>query len=493
MTKFTKNTFHLTFALALGFVGALPQPSLATKPDGSSWYDFKFHGNKVGFLQAQDTQVQEGGKTLHYAYRRSVIMVRRQDHNMRIEAVTEAWSDLDGKPQKFVHRRVENNAQRIVTGERKGNQLVVLHRAGQSETKKTFALADNVYLSASLDFQAKRKLKPGQKISGNVIVEEDGELRPFELVHQGKDKTGMTMIATSVAGIESTEWIDSKGVVKRSLVPRLGAEFIRTSRKKALLMGQTQDIFTDARLSSGTRLPPGDRLSKMTLRLKGHSSKRPGVIRDSRQKVRANSKNTVTVTINSSVPPSRPATLPLKKKGPKKFLSATAFEALTDQALVSKSRELVGKDTNSWTIAKKINAFVYAHIKNKSLAHAFSSATEALKAKEGDCTEHSVLFSALAKIAGIPTKLVTGLVYVGGADGIFGYHQWVEVWLGDRWVAMDPTFGQHIADPTHIKFTEGLSDSQGLREAGIAAAELFGDMKIEILEYTRKDGKRVKP
>ena len=493
MTQYSKRKFHLLVVLAIGLAWAFPKPSLATKPDGSHWYDFKFHGNKVGFLQARDIRVQEAGKTLHYAYRRSVIVVRRQAHNMRIEAVTEAWSEPNGKPQRFIHRRVENNAQRTVTGERKGNQFVVTHRAGKSETKKTFDLADNVYLSASLDFHAKRKLKPGQKITGQVIVEEDGELRPFELEHKGKDKTGLIMVATSVASIESTEWLSAKGIVQRSVVPRLGAEFVQTSRKQALVLGQTQDIFSDARLSSGTRLPPGSKLSKMTLRLEGHSSKRPGVIQDTRQKVRVNSKNAVTVTIETSIPPVRPAKLPMRKKRLKKFLRATTFEALTDKKLISKSRELVGKDKNSWTVAKKINAFVFAHIKNKSLAHAFSSATEALDAQEGDCTEHSVLFSALAKIAGIPTKLVTGLVYVGGPEGIFGYHQWVEVWLGDRWVAMDPTFGQHVADPTHIKFTEGLSDSQGLREAGIAAAELFGDMKIDILEYTRTDGKRVRP
>ena len=493
MTQFSKNRFHILFALAMGLVWTWPMPSFANKPGDSLWYDFKFHGNKVGFLQAHDAQIQEQGKTLHYAYRRSVIVVRRQSHNMRIEAVTEAWSEPSGRPKRFVHRRVENNAQRVVTGERKGNKFLVVHRAGQTETKKAFNLADNVYLSSSLDFHVKRVLKSGQKISGQVIVEEDGALRPFKLTHKGQDKAGLIMVAASIASIESDEWLNSKGVVQRSVVPRLGAEFIQTTREKALVMGQTQDIFSDARLSSGTRLPPGNTLSKITLRLEGHSSKRPGVINDSRQKVKVNSKNTVTVTIESSVPPVRPAKLPMRKKRLKKFLLATPFESLSDKKLIAKSQEIVGKSKNSWTVAKKINAFVFAHIKDKSLAHAFSSATEALNSKEGDCTEHSVLFSALAKIAGIPTKLITGLVYVGGPEGIFGYHQWVEVWLGDRWVAMDPTFGQHVADPTHIKFTEGLSDSQGLRDAGIAAAELFGDMKIKILDYTRTNGKRVRP
>ena len=143
--------------------------------------------------------------------------------------------------------------------------------------------------------------------------------------------------------------------------------------------------------------------------------------------------------------------------------------------------------------AKAINRFVHKHISNKSLARAFATATEALESREGDCTEHAVLFSALAKIAGIPNKLVTGLVYVGGRTPVFGYHEWVEVWTGSGWVAMDPTFGQDLADATHIKFTEGQSDADGLREAGMAAAALIGDLELKVVEYTTTSGKTVRP
>jgi len=100
----------------------------------------------------------------------------------------------------------------------------------------------------------------------------------------------------------------------------------------------------------------------------------------------------------------------------------------------------------------------------------------------------AVLFSALAKIAGIPTRLITGLVYVGGANNVFGYHEWVEVWMGDRWIAMDPTFGQDIADATHIKFTQGLSDPDGLRDAGVIAAGLIADLDLKVAEYKTAGG-----
>ena len=64
--------------------------------------------------------------------------------------------------------------------------------------------------------------------------------------------------------------------------------------------------------------------------------------------------------------------------------------------------------------------------------------------------------------------------------------------MGKGWLAMDPTFGQDIADPTHLKFTQGLSDPDGLHDAGIAAAELFSGIKMSVIEYTTSSGKRVK-
>ena len=98
-------------------------------------------------------------------------------------------------------------------------------------------------------------------------------------------------------------------------------------------------------------------------------------------------------------------------------------------------------------------------------------------------------FSALAKISGIPTRLVTGLVYVGPVRQVFGYHEWVEVYIGGRWIPMDPTFGQDVADPTHIKFTEGQSDPDGLRDAGVVAATLIGELELEVLEVTTVSGR----
>ena len=89
-----------------------------------------------------------------------------------------------------------------------------------------------------------------------------------------------------------------------------------------------------------------------------------------------------------------------------------------------------------------------------------------LENKAGDCTEHTLLFTTLARAAGIPAREVGGLVYAGGDKPSFGWHAWAEIHDGSQWVTIDPTFGQVYVDPTHIKFSEGEEDQAYLNVAG---------------------------
>jgi transglutaminase-like putative cysteine protease len=458
-------------------------------PSRDAWYEFLFHGKKVGFLHALDeTSTLEGRPALH-AHRRSVVTVRRQDHEIRMEATTDAWAEPNGKPLKFTHARVENGARRDFMGVRDGAVFRIALEVGGKRTEHTVP-AEDLRLSASLDALFKRDLKVGKRWTGKALVEEDGEVRDYRMEVVRAEGDGF-VVESEIAGVVSHEWVTKAGHTKRTEVPRLGAEFREAERSVALSMTRTEDIFTAARLLAGTRLPSGDELDALVVRLSARSGRVPRPVVGHRQKVKKLSPTAIELTVQVEDPPRRGARLPIRSKAQARFLRETAYEAIGDARLVERAKKITEGASDAWAAARAINAFVHTHIQDKSLAHAYSTANEALEAAAGDCTEHSVLFSALAKIVGLPTKLVTGLVYVGGRDGIFGYHQWVEVWIGDRWVAMDPTFGQDVADPTHIKFTEGSSDPEGLREAGLAAAELFGDIDLRVVAYTRLGGETV--
>lgn len=90
----------------------------------------------------------------------------------------------------------------------------------------------------------------------------------------------------------------------------------------------------------------------------------------------------------------------------------------------------------------------------------------------GDCNEHAVLFSAMARAAGIPAQVETGLVYMKGR---FYYHAWNVLYL-NKWITADALMGQMPADVTHIRLIRGeLMDQLDLIHA-------IDKVKLKILE-----------
>jgi transglutaminase-like putative cysteine protease len=82
------------------------------------------------------------------------------------------------------------------------------------------------------------------------------------------------------------------------------------------------------------------------------------------------------------------------------------------------------------------------------------SAVDVLEKRKAECQGHAYLYAAFARALGIPTRVVNGLVYSEQMKG-FLFHSWVESWIDGTWTPLDPTFGQAVADATHIKLLEG--------------------------------------
>jgi transglutaminase-like putative cysteine protease len=105
-------------------------------------------------------------------------------------------------------------------------------------------------------------------------------------------------------------------------------------------------------------------------------------------------------------------------------------------------------------------------------------ASEVLRVGKGDCTEHALLFVAMARAAGIPARGVHGLVFAAYADGVpaLYWHAWAEVKAGNEWIAVDPTFDQPVADATHLALGRGTQvDSVALLGSlSVVAAEAKG-------------------
>ena len=142
----------------------------------------------------------------------------------------------------------------------------------------------------------------------------------------------------------------------------------------------------------------------------------------------------------------------------------------THPAIELLASRLAGDERDPRVVAERINAWVHDSLE-KRITLGIPSAVQVLRARSGDCNEHTQLYIALARAAGLPARSASGLALV---DGKFYYHAWPEVWLG-AWVAVDPTFGQFPADAAHLRFvTGGLAQQERL-------LRLIGHLKIEVL------------
>jgi transglutaminase-like putative cysteine protease len=198
---------------------------------------------------------------------------------------------------------------------------------------------------------------------------------------------------------------------------------------------------------------------------------------DARQTWAAGPGGTSVLTVRARLPaaadPARdtPRTAPVPDP---ELVAATPVIDADHPAVAKLARELAGDVPGRYAAAVRLAEAVDRRLE-KAYGASKDRASDVLASGKGDCTEHSVLFVALARALGIPARGVHGLVYARYADGkdALYWHAWAEVLSAGEWISIDPTFGQPVADATHIALGSGTR---------VDAVGLLGSLKVEGVE-----------
>ncbi len=164
-------------------------------------------------------------------------------------------------------------------------------------------------------------------------------------------------------------------------------------------------------------------------------------------------------------------TLPVTNKKYAAELKSTHNIETKHKDIRALAKRAVGGEKSALGAARKINRFVFGYLR-KSLSTNLDSALAIARARAGDCTEHARLMVALCRAVGLPAREVGGVTYVPDMGG-FGYHAWVEVWVG-RWITSDPSWNELPANATHIQMG-GPNDVQWIGT--------LGALKIKVLSF----------
>ena len=169
-------------------------------------------------------------------------------------------------------------------------------------------------------------------------------------------------------------------------------------------------------------------------------------IKSPTQTVEQKSPNELVVTVAARRPgPDKKIQLPVTNPELAAFLKPTEEITSENPMVTGQAREIAGDDRDAWSVAQKLGDWTYKNLEWKLVARA--GAAQTLATREADCSEFSQLYVSMARSLGLPARMVSGLAYSGNS---FGGHAWVEVWVGE-WVELDPTWGTHFVDATHIR------------------------------------------
>ena len=162
------------------------------------------------------------------------------------------------------------------------------------------------------------------------------------------------------------------------------------------------------------------------------------------------------------------------------YLESSPLIQTDHPALRAKTLELVGERTDAWEVACLLERFVYDYIDNFDNAVGYASAGRVFESRAGDCTEHAVLLAAMARVAGLPSRIASGFTY---GESTFWAHAWTEVWIGGEWYALDATRGAGGVDPGHIRFSVDSHQAEISAESWLADVQGF-NLDVDIVAFT---------
>lgn len=361
----------------------------------------------------------------------------------------------------------------LIEGRAKSGVLKLEVQASTSKQKQELPVFDNYKDVLALE-NLVRAANPGTTINRkhfdpSLLQSIDVEQRVIsteqKLIGGFTAKTVQIETNYQTLGVKESAWLDQNAQV---LETHVGGFFVARLEPPdvAKNLDYQQDLLVSAVVKAPRELTHPQDLEKLQLTFEGFGTQTPP--QSTRQRI-VSKNGTLRITLQRD--PEIPATPMIKPTSvANENLRATPFIQVDDPAIQKAAKEAVGDATDYRRAISRLASFVYEHIRDEYVP-AYSNALEALTSGRGDCTEHSILFVALARAVGIPARVAVGIAYWPPGKG-FGWHAWSEVQVGDRWYTVDPTWNQPIADATHVK----LADGGPAEQAKIVM--LLGQLKI---------------
>lgn len=508
----------LTSLFWLPALPAHPQEAANTNTEGSKipedeWLGVYLGGKKVGYSHTHaEKSTYEGSPALIETVSGKT-NIQLLGTKVEMTENTKVISDLKRRPLHAIYDIFSNGSKIKVTAkyDYKASKIYCAIGEGESVTEKEIKIPSGANLSGSaLSFSDDRELTVGARFQYTYLEPLTVELQTTKVEIKALQRIqtdNKTALDVYLAELDTPNgkvkmWIDKEGGFQRGEISLgvISMVMIKEAKDRALdakyvspalnLANTPAPIAIPEDFALATAIQPGSDI-KTPRRLKVFRAEISGVPErnilpsDKRQKMqRVEGKpDTVEVTVEvESMDASSAQLLPIKNPEYNVYLGKAAYLETDNEELQQLVKVIVGSEKNALLAAKKIRNWVNLNMTPDAGIGVPRTALDVLKRKRGVCRDYATLFTALARAAGIPTRLASGIVFM---QGKFFYHAWAECWVG-QWIALDPTImepGQpDYVDATHVKFAQGDVTQM------FTVVSIVGKIKVEPLE-TKYDEK----
>lgn len=460
MLRLKRSTFLLLWAALAAIFLSLPALAatphlLAAPPLGERWFAILIDNEQVGFYRQQTTALSEGGYRIEAdgSVRMKVMGFTKESSSREIYQIASNMALKTLEVEQTINGSKSRLSGKVIPG-----GLQVKREADGKSSTRTLKTKNELFPGPTLNLLPLFKgTAVGKTLRAFTFDPEELAVKEVKITVLGEEKTQDGQPALKLRNnlypfVDNDIWLDHQGnTLMESVRDGLVITKAEPAEKLAAFVSgialSKKDLIYDfsmVRIDPPLKQPPL-KITGLSVAIDGYSDQIP-VLGNGAQQVERQQGRVVITTGILRKPVE--AALKLVAEGylqPSEGIESTAPE------IAAKAKELTAALQTDQERIQSLITWTAGWLEDR--IEDGGSALVALSKKQGNCQTHAKLYTALARAAGIPTRFVSGLVSQDGAA--FLYHSWAESWLDGQWVAVDPTFNQLPADPTHLAFFEG--------------------------------------
>lgn len=475
----------------------LTSPLLALSDNYDLWYTVMMAGKPSGYSHQSSTRKDNGNI---YQESQTQITIARQAIRLtvRIDSTFEETADGKAISGSMTQSMGAMKVKQTFIYNQDGSITLNSEQNGQKISQQIPKPAQDWLTPTQSQKFVQEQLAKGEKSISFWTIDPTSGPQPIEITmkHLGSEQlqvvgkivpsTKWEMSTSILPGMITTAWTDENIIpLKTSVTPMPGMQLdvILSDKNLATQQVNPPELLISTMITPDRPLPSPRKLKYAEYDLKIKPGKtsvsKDTFLQTATQSVKWVNNQQVQITVNTQAK-SRVAQAPGRE-----YLQVTSVLNHEDPEIEKAITRALGqnwKSTSPMQRALKLCKFVNKEISSKDLSVGFATASEVIRTKQGDCTEHGVLLAAMLRGVNIPSRVVSGVIYVDqflNQKNIFGYHMWTQAWINGQWVDLDATL-RNVFDAAHIAMGASSTQNGQTFNDMVKLTPLFGRLEINV-------------